>query len=170
MTRILILSWEYPPLIEGGLARHVRKLLRQRGWDVTQSTLSRDLRDPEELEAILSLLTARVAGQLLGAGCEAEQAEDAVAIEILGARKEVKVVGDRRWTSGLLRTRATSITRAVPDPSSLAASPMPCPSMCAPMMYISPRRAVPHFVQKTWGYGSGRTGPMFMARSFSNHR
>ena len=26
MTRLLILSWEYPPLIEGGLARHVRKL------------------------------------------------------------------------------------------------------------------------------------------------
>jgi glycogen(starch) synthase len=26
MTRILIVSWEYPPLIEGGLARHVRKL------------------------------------------------------------------------------------------------------------------------------------------------
>lgn len=26
MTRILMLSWEYPPLIEGGLARHVRKL------------------------------------------------------------------------------------------------------------------------------------------------
>jgi glycogen(starch) synthase len=26
MTRVLILSWEYPPLIEGGLARHVRKL------------------------------------------------------------------------------------------------------------------------------------------------
>ncbi|MEK6250353.1 MAG: glycosyltransferase family 4 protein [Actinomycetota bacterium] len=25
-TRLLILSWEYPPLIEGGLARHVRKL------------------------------------------------------------------------------------------------------------------------------------------------
>ena len=24
--RCLILSWEYPPLIEGGLARHVRKL------------------------------------------------------------------------------------------------------------------------------------------------
>jgi glycogen synthase len=28
-TRILILSWEYPPLIEGGLARHVRKLSEQ---------------------------------------------------------------------------------------------------------------------------------------------
>jgi len=26
VSRILILSWEYPPLIEGGLARHVRKL------------------------------------------------------------------------------------------------------------------------------------------------
>src|SRR5213083_198201 len=26
MLRVLILSWEYPPLIEGGLARHVRKL------------------------------------------------------------------------------------------------------------------------------------------------
>ncbi|HNC93857.1 MAG TPA: glycosyltransferase family 4 protein [Solirubrobacterales bacterium] len=26
MPRILIVSWEYPPLIEGGLARHVRKL------------------------------------------------------------------------------------------------------------------------------------------------
>ena len=29
-----------------------------------ETTLSRDLRDPAELEAILSLLTARVAGQL----------------------------------------------------------------------------------------------------------
>jgi glycogen synthase len=28
-TRILILSWEYPPLVEGGLARHVRKLSEQ---------------------------------------------------------------------------------------------------------------------------------------------
>jgi glycogen synthase len=26
VNRLLILSWEYPPLIEGGLARHVRKL------------------------------------------------------------------------------------------------------------------------------------------------
>jgi glycogen synthase len=34
---VLILSWEYPPLIEGGLARHVRKLseaLVERGVDV----------------------------------------------------------------------------------------------------------------------------------------
>ena len=37
MTRTLILSWEYPPLIEGGLARHVRKLseaLVERGVEV----------------------------------------------------------------------------------------------------------------------------------------
>src|SRR4051794_24194038 len=37
MTRVLILSWEYPPLIEGGLARHVRKLseaLVDRGTEV----------------------------------------------------------------------------------------------------------------------------------------
>jgi glycogen(starch) synthase len=37
MSRILILSWEYPPLIEGGLARHVRKLseaLVEQGADV----------------------------------------------------------------------------------------------------------------------------------------
>ena len=36
-TRALILSWEYPPLIEGGLARHVRKLseaLVDRGVEV----------------------------------------------------------------------------------------------------------------------------------------
>ncbi len=26
MTTVLILSWEYPPVVEGGLARHVRKL------------------------------------------------------------------------------------------------------------------------------------------------
>ncbi len=37
MSRVLILSWEYPPLIEGGLARHVRKLsegLVERGIEV----------------------------------------------------------------------------------------------------------------------------------------
>ena len=28
-SRVLILSWEYPPIVEGGLARHVRKLSEQ---------------------------------------------------------------------------------------------------------------------------------------------
>ena len=27
--RVLVLSWEYPPIVEGGLARHVRKLSEQ---------------------------------------------------------------------------------------------------------------------------------------------
>ena len=27
--RVLVLSWEYPPVVEGGLARHVRKLSEQ---------------------------------------------------------------------------------------------------------------------------------------------
>jgi glycogen synthase len=29
--RILLISWEYPPVIEGGLARHVRKLAEHLG-------------------------------------------------------------------------------------------------------------------------------------------
>ena len=28
-VRVLILSWEYPPIVEGGLARHVRKLTEE---------------------------------------------------------------------------------------------------------------------------------------------
>src|ERR1700685_2659890 len=28
-NRVLLLSWEYPPVIEGGLARHVRKLAEE---------------------------------------------------------------------------------------------------------------------------------------------
>jgi len=55
--RILILSWEYPPLIEGGLARHVRKLSEQlvaRGHDVHVLTRGDEsmLRE-EEMEGVL---------------------------------------------------------------------------------------------------------------------
>ena len=49
--RILILSWEYPPLIEGGLARHVRKLsenLVSRGVDVHVLTRGHEESPPEE--------------------------------------------------------------------------------------------------------------------------
>ena len=52
MTRVLILSWEYPPLIEGGLARHVRKLaegLVAEGVDVHVLTRG-DERMPAECE------------------------------------------------------------------------------------------------------------------------
>jgi len=50
--RALILSWEYPPLIEGGLARHVRKLaenLAFQGADVHVLARGRE-EDPSEEE------------------------------------------------------------------------------------------------------------------------
>jgi glycogen synthase len=50
--RALILSWEYPPLIEGGLARHVRKLaenLALQGMEVHVLARGRE-EDPPELE------------------------------------------------------------------------------------------------------------------------
>jgi glycogen(starch) synthase len=49
--RVLILSWEYPPLIEGGLARHVRKLsenLVTQGVDVHVLTRGMEESPPEE--------------------------------------------------------------------------------------------------------------------------
>jgi glycogen(starch) synthase len=56
-VRVLILSWEYPPLIEGGLARHVRKLsenlVRQ---DVEVHVLTRGGEESlpeEEVEGVL---------------------------------------------------------------------------------------------------------------------
>jgi glycogen(starch) synthase len=56
MTRVLILSWEYPPLIEGGLARHVRKLaenLARQGVDVHVLTRGHELSpDEEELRGV----------------------------------------------------------------------------------------------------------------------
>ncbi len=50
MTRALILSWEYPPLIEGGLARHVRKLsegLAELGTEVHVLTRGGEESPPE---------------------------------------------------------------------------------------------------------------------------
>jgi glycogen(starch) synthase len=53
-VRVLILSWEYPPLIEGGLARHVRKLaenLAALGVDVHVLTRGREESPPEEVQS-----------------------------------------------------------------------------------------------------------------------
>jgi glycogen(starch) synthase len=56
--RVLILSWEYPPIVEGGLARHVRKLSEQLvcGEDVEVHVITRgDERLPaeQEMEGVL---------------------------------------------------------------------------------------------------------------------
>jgi glycogen(starch) synthase len=48
-VRVLILSWEYPPVVEGGLARHVRKLSEQlvaQGAEVHVLTRKDELRPP----------------------------------------------------------------------------------------------------------------------------
>jgi glycogen(starch) synthase len=52
LTRCLILSWEYPPIVEGGLARHVSKLAQALvGSDVDVHVLTRgDERMPAEEE------------------------------------------------------------------------------------------------------------------------
>lgn len=54
MNRVLIVTWEYPPLIEGGLARHVRKLseaLIRRGAEVHVLTRGGDQATVEETMA-----------------------------------------------------------------------------------------------------------------------
>jgi glycogen(starch) synthase len=55
--RVLVLSWEFPPLIAGGLARHVRKLSEQlaaRGVDVHVLTLGLpDSPAEEEVDGVL---------------------------------------------------------------------------------------------------------------------
>jgi glycogen(starch) synthase len=54
VSRVLILSWEYPPLIEGGLARHVRKLsegLVELGKEVHVLSRGGEESPPEEVVA-----------------------------------------------------------------------------------------------------------------------
>lgn len=62
MTRVLILSWEYPPLIEGGLARHVRKLsenLVRQGVEVHVLTRGHE-ESPDEEETSYGVVVHRV--------------------------------------------------------------------------------------------------------------
>lgn len=60
--RVLILSWEYPPIVAGGLARHVRKLsegLVRQGVEVR--VLTRGARDTPEHEVMEGVEVHRVA-------------------------------------------------------------------------------------------------------------
>ena len=62
MTRVLILSWEYPPLIEGGLARHVRKLsegLCEQGVEVHVLTRGGEESPPEQSVAGVTIHRVR---------------------------------------------------------------------------------------------------------------
>jgi glycogen synthase len=59
--RVLILSWEYPPLIEGGLARHVRKLSENLvSQDVDVHVLTRGMEESPAEEDIGGVLVHRV--------------------------------------------------------------------------------------------------------------
>ena len=63
---ILILSWEYPPLIEGGLARHVRKLseaLVELGAEVHVLTRGGEESPAEEVVAGVSIHRVREPGR-----------------------------------------------------------------------------------------------------------
>ncbi len=59
--RVLILSWEYPPLIEGGLARHVRKLATGLvAQDVEVHVLARGLEESPAEEECDGVMVHRV--------------------------------------------------------------------------------------------------------------
>lgn len=120
-TRILILSWEYPPLIEGGLARHVRKLsaqLVQR--DVEVHVLTRgdgvspveqemegvhvhrvsEPRKPADLDEFLSWIE-QMNGDMVSAGVE------------LGARMSFDLVHGHDW---LVATAGEELSRRLGCP------------------------------------------------------
>jgi glycogen synthase len=59
--RVLILSWEYPPLIEGGLARHVRKLSENLArQDVDVHVLTRGMEESPAEEEVEGVIVQRV--------------------------------------------------------------------------------------------------------------
>jgi glycogen(starch) synthase len=59
--RALILSWEYPPLIEGGLARHVRKLAENLvALDTEVHVLARGLEESPSEEEVDGVIVHRV--------------------------------------------------------------------------------------------------------------
>jgi glycogen(starch) synthase len=61
VTRVLILSWEYPPLIEGGLARHVRKLSEALvGLGVEVHVLTRGGEDAPAAETANGVIVHRI--------------------------------------------------------------------------------------------------------------
>src|SRR3954451_22760881 len=103
--RVLILSWEYPPLIEGGLARHVRKLsenLVAQGVDV--HVLTRGMEESPAEEELCGVTVHRVRepkrpGELAEfvAWVEHMNADMLAAGVELGDRYEFDVVHGHDW-------------------------------------------------------------------------
>jgi glycogen(starch) synthase len=106
MIRVLVLSWEYPPLIEGGLARHVRKLsegLVEGGFaDVHVLTRGGEESPPEETVAgvaihrVLEPSRPRDLGEFV-AWVERMNADMLAAGVELGDRYDFDVVHGHDW-------------------------------------------------------------------------
>jgi len=103
--RVLILSWEYPPIVEGGLARHVRKLaeaLAAAGETVHVLARGREGAPPHEVRAgvrvhrVAASSTPRDLGAFLHwvAGMNGRMAAAGAAI---AARGRVDVVHGHDW-------------------------------------------------------------------------
>lgn len=105
MTRVLILSWEYPPLIEGGLARHVRKLsesLAELGAEVHALTRGGEESPPEEVAAGVTIHRVREPGRPRDLGefvawVERMNADMLAAGVDLGDRYEFDLVHGHDW-------------------------------------------------------------------------
>ena len=103
--RILILSWEYPPIVEGGLARHVRKLseaLVLQGAEV--HVLTRGGREMPSEEERAGVIVHRVAEpdtprdlDRFVAWVEAMNAHMLAAGRTLGRRHDFDVVHGHDW-------------------------------------------------------------------------
>jgi len=105
VTSVLILSWEYPPLIEGGLARHVRKLseaLVELDVDVHVLTRGREESPEEELVAGVSIHRVREPGRPTDLGefvawVERMNADMLAAGVELGDRHDFDLVHGHDW-------------------------------------------------------------------------
>jgi glycogen(starch) synthase len=105
MTSVLILSWEYPPLIEGGLARHVRKLseaLVELDVDVHVLTRGNEESPPEEEVGGVSIHRVREPTRPTDLGefvawVERMNADMLAAGVELGDRHEFEVVHGHDW-------------------------------------------------------------------------
>lgn len=105
MTRVLILSWEYPPLIEGGLARHVGKLsesLAELGAEVHALTRGGEESPPEEVAAGVTIHRVREPGRPRDLGefvawVERMNADMLAAGVDLGDRYEFDLVHGHDW-------------------------------------------------------------------------